>query len=130
MNLENPRAAIVDAPKDATGRYDIAKGLEIAMAAHWTKWACPRSSAPPSPWAAPAAALLTTAMNISRSVAVASKPRPVAQILIDESLLGWKEYEMEVVRDKADNAIIVCSIENVDPMGVHTGDSASPSPRR
>ena len=53
---------------------------------------------------------------------------PVTQILIDESLLGWKEYEMEVVRDKADNAIIVCSIENVDPMGVHTGDSASPWP--
>ena len=47
---------------------------------------------------------------------------PVGQILIDESLLGWKEYEMEVVRDKADNCIIVCSIENVDPMGVHTGD--------
>ncbi|MEL6376609.1 MAG: carbamoyl-phosphate synthase large subunit, partial [Pseudomonadota bacterium] len=53
---------------------------------------------------------------------------PVSQILIDESLLGWKEYEMEVVRDKADNAIIVCSIENVDPMGVHTGDSITVAP--
>ena len=53
---------------------------------------------------------------------------PVNQILIDESLLGWKEYEMEVVRDTADNAIIVCSIENVDPMGVHTGDSITVAP--
>ncbi|GIX13753.1 MAG: carbamoyl-phosphate synthase large chain [Paracoccaceae bacterium] len=53
---------------------------------------------------------------------------PVGQILIDESLLGWKEFEMEVVRDRADNAIIVCSIENVDPMGVHTGDSITVAP--
>ena len=53
---------------------------------------------------------------------------PVSQILIDESLLGWKEFEMEVVRDTADNAIIVCSIENVDPMGVHTGDSITVAP--
>ncbi len=53
---------------------------------------------------------------------------PVTQILIDESLLGWKEFEMEVVRDKADNAIIVCAIENIDPMGVHTGDSITVAP--
>jgi carbamoyl-phosphate synthase large subunit len=53
---------------------------------------------------------------------------PVSQILIDESLLGWKEFEMEVVRDTADNAIIVCSIENIDPMGVHTGDSITVAP--
>ncbi|MEM7210507.1 MAG: carbamoyl-phosphate synthase large subunit [Pseudomonadota bacterium] len=53
---------------------------------------------------------------------------PVNQILIDESLLGWKEFEMEVVRDKADNCIIICSIENVDPMGVHTGDSITIAP--
>lgn len=53
---------------------------------------------------------------------------PTHQLLIDESLIGWKEYEMEVVRDKADNAIIVCSIENLDPMGVHTGDSITVAP--
>ena len=53
---------------------------------------------------------------------------PAGQILIDESLLGWKEFEMEVVRDRADNAIIICSIENVDPMGVHTGDSVTVAP--
>ncbi|QZH74752.1 MAG: carbamoyl-phosphate synthase large subunit [Erythrobacter sp.] len=53
---------------------------------------------------------------------------PTTEVLIEESLLGWKEFEMEVVRDKADNAIIVCSIENVDPMGVHTGDSITVAP--
>ncbi|PAX09372.1 carbamoyl-phosphate synthase large subunit [Sphingomonas lenta] len=53
---------------------------------------------------------------------------PTTEVLIEESLLGWKEYEMEVVRDRADNAIIVCSIENVDPMGVHTGDSITVAP--
>ncbi len=53
---------------------------------------------------------------------------PTGEVLIEESVLGWKEYEMEVVRDKADNCIIVCSIENVDPMGVHTGDSSLVAP--
>ncbi|MCH2547605.1 MAG: carbamoyl-phosphate synthase large subunit [Alphaproteobacteria bacterium] len=53
---------------------------------------------------------------------------PTHEVLIDESLLGWKEYEMEVVRDHADNCIIICSIENIDPMGVHTGDSITVAP--
>ena len=53
---------------------------------------------------------------------------PKTEVLIEESLLGWKEYEMEVVRDRADNCIIICSIENVDPMGVHTGDSITVAP--
>ncbi len=53
---------------------------------------------------------------------------PTTEVLIEESLLGWKEYEMEVVRDRKDNAIIICSIENVDPMGVHTGDSITVAP--
>ncbi|TCD05132.1 carbamoyl-phosphate synthase large subunit [Erythrobacteraceae bacterium CFH 75059] len=53
---------------------------------------------------------------------------PTTEVLIEESLLGWKEFEMEVVRDRADNCIIVCSIENVDPMGVHTGDSITVAP--
>ncbi len=53
---------------------------------------------------------------------------PTNEVLVEESILGWKEYEMEVVRDKADNCIIICSIENVDPMGVHTGDSITVAP--
>ncbi|MYA91598.1 MAG: carbamoyl-phosphate synthase large subunit, partial [Synechococcus sp. SB0663_bin_10] len=64
-------------------------------------------------------------LNIARSGLEAS---PVSQILIEQSLLGWKEYELEVMRDQADNAVVVCSIENLDPMGVHTGDSITVAP--
>src|SRR5258707_10364694 len=53
---------------------------------------------------------------------------PTSEVLIEESVLGWKEYEMEVVRDKKDNCIIICSIENLDPMGIHTGDSITIAP--
>src|SRR2546430_1571682 len=53
---------------------------------------------------------------------------PVSEILVEESLLGWKEYEMEVMRDRADNCVIICSIENFDPMGIHTGDSITVAP--
>ncbi|MCL4713523.1 MAG: carbamoyl-phosphate synthase large subunit [Hyphomonadaceae bacterium] len=53
---------------------------------------------------------------------------PISEVLVEESIIGWKEYEMEVVRDKADNCIIICSIENIDPMGVHTGDSITVAP--
>ncbi len=63
-----------------------------------------------------------------RIVAAGLAASPVHSVLVEESVLGWKEYEMEVVRDKADNCIIVCSIENVDPMGVHTGDSVTVAP--
>ena len=53
---------------------------------------------------------------------------PVCEVLIEESLLGWKEFEMEVMRDRADNCVVICSIENFDPMGVHTGDSITVAP--
>ena len=64
-------------------------------------------------------------MQIAKAGLAAS---PENEILIEESVLGWKEYEMEVVRDKKDNAIIICSIENIDPMGIHTGDSITIAP--
>src|SRR4029078_12785156 len=63
-----------------------------------------------------------------RSVEADLEPSPTTEVLIEESVLGWKEYEMEVVRDRNDNAIIICSIENVDPMGIHTGDSITVAP--
>ncbi|MFC3229696.1 carbamoyl-phosphate synthase large subunit [Marinibaculum pumilum] len=62
------------------------------------------------------------------TVARGLEASPVNEVLLDQSVLGWKEYEMEVVRDKNDNCIIICSIENVDPMGVHTGDSVTVAP--
>ena len=66
--------------------------------------------------------------EFDRIVSDGLEASPTTEVLIDESLLGWKEYEMEVVRDKNDNCIIICAIENVDPMGVHTGDSITVAP--
>ena len=71
------------------------------------------------------------AYNMEEFVAICQRGldlSPTRELLIEESLIGWKEFEMEVVRDKADNCIIVCSIENLDPMGVHTGDSITVAP--
>ncbi|MEP6608966.1 MAG: carbamoyl-phosphate synthase large subunit [Burkholderiaceae bacterium] len=71
------------------------------------------------------------AYNMEEFVAICQRGldlSPTGELLIEESLIGWKEFEMEVVRDKADNCIIVCSIENLDPMGVHTGDSITVAP--
>ena len=86
------------------------------------------SSGRRSRWAARAAASPTTAKNSTRSSSAASTRRPTSEVLIEESVIGWKEFEMEVVRDSKDNCIIVCSIENLDPMGVHTGDSITVAP--
>lgn len=72
--------------------------------------------------------IATTEEEYKKIVAYGLDMSPTNEVLIDESILGWKEYEMEVVRDKADNAIIICSIENIDPMGVHTGDSITVAP--
>src|SRR5213075_2092056 len=55
---------------------------------------------------------------------------PIGQVLLDESVIGWGEFELEVMRDRADNVVVVCSIENVDPMGVHTGDSVTVAPQQ
>ncbi len=66
--------------------------------------------------------------EFERIVASGLDASPTTEVLIEESVAGWKEYEMEVVRDKADNCIIICSIENIDPMGIHTGDSITVAP--
>ena len=109
IGLESPRSAIVHS-------------MEEALRLRSKTSACPRSSGRASRLAGRAAASLTTARNMSGSSAVGLEASPTTEVLIDESLVGWKEYEMEVVRDRADNAIIICSIENIDPMGVHTGE--------
>jgi Carbamoylphosphate synthase large subunit (split gene in MJ) len=127
LGIENPKADIVAAPKRENGTYDIAAGMKIAMEAleHIGLPAIIRPAFTLGGTGGGVAYNRDDYEKICRSGLEAS---PVAQILVDESLLGWKEFEMEVVRDKADNAIIVCSIENVDPMGVHTGDSVTVAP--
>ncbi|MGD0453839.1 MAG: carbamoyl-phosphate synthase large subunit [Solirubrobacteraceae bacterium] len=71
-----------------------------------------------------------TAEEFERIVAQGLEASPIGQVLLDESVIGWGEFELEVMRDRADNVVIVCSIENVDPMGVHTGDSVTVAPQQ
>jgi carbamoyl-phosphate synthase large subunit len=127
IGLENPRATIVDAPKGPDGKYDIPKGLEDAMAA-LDDIGLPAIIRPAFTLGGTGGGVAYNRDEYFEICRRGLEASPVAQVLIDESLLGWKEYEMEVVRDRADNAIIVCSIENVDPMGVHTGDSITVAP--
>ena len=85
-------------------------------------------SGPASRWAAPAPAWRTTRRTSQRIAGLGLSLSPTTEVLLEESILGWKEYELEVMRDRADNVVIVCSIENLDPMGVHTGDSITVAP--
>jgi carbamoyl-phosphate synthase large subunit len=71
-----------------------------------------------------------TPQDFSSIVASGIEASPIGQVLLDESVIGWGEFELEVMRDRADNVVIVCSIENVDPMGVHTGDSVTVAPQQ
>ncbi len=74
--------------------------------------------------------IASTAEEFERLAALGLDASPISEILIEESIAGWKEYELEVMRDRGDNCVIVCSIENVDPMGVHTGDSITVAPQQ
>ncbi|GIT90764.1 carbamoyl-phosphate synthase large chain [Jannaschia pagri] len=126
LGIENPKALIVDAPK-VDGKYDIAAGMKNAMDA-LEHVGLPAIIRPAFTLGGTGGGVAYNRADYEAICRTGLEASPVAQILVDESLLGWKEYEMEVVRDKADNAIIVCSIENVDPMGVHTGDSITVAP--
>src|SRR5207247_2928404 len=72
---------------------------------------------------------VSTREHLERQVAIGLNESPINQVLVEESVRGWDEFELEVIRDTADNVVIVCSIENLDPMGVHTGDSVTVAPQ-
>ncbi len=127
IGLENPKATIISAPKGADGKYDIQAGLKEAIDAI-EYVGLPAIIRPAFTLGGTGGGVAYNRAEYEHFCRTGMEASPVAQILVDESLLGWKEFEMEVVRDKADNAIIVCSIENVDPMGVHTGDSITVAP--
>ena len=127
IGLENPKATIIAAPKLPTGKFDIAAGIREAMDA-LEYVGLPAIIRPAFTMGGTGGGVAYNRDDYEAIIKSGLEASPVAQVLVDESLLGWKEYEMEVVRDKADNAIIVCSIENIDPMGVHTGDSITVAP--
>ncbi|PZQ50486.1 MAG: carbamoyl phosphate synthase large subunit [Rhodovulum sulfidophilum] len=114
IGLENPKATIVNSMEEAMTAIDYV-GLPAIIRPAFTLGGT-------------GGGVAYNREDYERICKTGLDASPVSQILVDESLLGWKEFEMEVVRDKADNCIIVCSIENIDPMGVHTGDSITVAP--
>jgi len=132
IGLESPRAVIASSPpiRDAEGHivgYDTQVGIAEAMRA-LDAVGLPAIIRPAFTLGGTGGGVAYNREEFETIVRSGIDASPVGQILIDESLLGWKEYEMEVVRDRADNCIIICSIENLDPMGVHTGDSITVAP--
>ena len=127
IGLENPKATIVTAPKDEAGTTDLNAGIKIALE-QLHDIGLPAIIRPAFTLGGTGGGVAYNKADYEHFCRTGMDASPVNQILVDESLLGWKEFEMEVVRDKADNAIIVCAIENIDPMGVHTGDSITVAP--
>jgi carbamoyl-phosphate synthase large subunit len=131
IGLESPRSAIVASPElsnvDGKVVYDLKAGFIEAMK-QMEIVGLPCIVRPAFTLGGLGGGVAYNRQEFEDIVTRGLQMSPVSQILIDESLLGWKEFEMEVVRDKADNCIIICSIENIDPMGVHTGDSITVAP--
>ncbi len=132
IGLENPRAQIATSPqiKDEAGKvvgYDRVQGYAEAMKA-LDEVGLPAIIRPAFTLGGTGGGIAYNKDEYERIIRAGIDASPTGQVLIDESLLGWKEFEMEVVRDRADNCIIICSIENIDPMGVHTGDSMTVAP--
>src|SRR5436190_9343650 len=114
IGLESPRSAIAHSVDDAMAALDTI-GLPAIIRPSFTLGGT-------------GGGIAYNREGFAEIVAGGLEASPTTEVLIEESVLGWKEYEMEVVRDRADNAIIICSIENVDPMGIHTGDSITVAP--
>jgi len=122
IGLENPRANIITAPDG-----DVNEGVANAVR-KLDETGLPAIIRPAFTLGGTGGGVAYNIEEFEHFVRSGLTASPTNQVLVDESLLGWKEYEMEVVRDKADNCIIICAIENIDPMGVHTGDSITVAP--
>nr|MBA2514999.1 carbamoyl-phosphate synthase large subunit [Solirubrobacterales bacterium] len=112
-----------------TARNVIATGVEDALA-HLDELGLPAIIRPAFTLGGRGGGIARTREQYAEIVARGLAASPIGQVLIDESVLGWGEFELEVMRDGADNVVIVCSIENIDPMGVHTGDSVTVAPQQ
>lgn len=114
IGLESPRSELVGTPEEARGVIR-SFGLPLIVRPSYTL-------------GGKGGSIVETAESAEEAVRRALAESPVGTALIEESLIGWKEFELEVMRDAADNAVVVCSIENIDPMGIHTGDSITVAP--
>ena len=115
-----------DRPRRAARRASPTRSTRRGRSS--TRSACRSSSARRTSSAAAAPASPRPPSELERLAAAGIAASPIGEILVEESIAGWKEFELEVMRDRADNCVIICSIENVDPMGVHTGDSITVAP--
>ncbi|MEP1029986.1 MAG: carbamoyl-phosphate synthase large subunit, partial [Alphaproteobacteria bacterium] len=114
IGLESPKSTVVNSMAEALAALEIT-GLPAIIRPSFTMGGI-------------GGGIAYTRPEFEKIVAGGLAASPVTEVLVEESVLGWKEYEMEVVRDSAHNCIIICSIENIDPMGVHTGDSITVAP--
>ncbi len=121
--------AAVAAGMTGAGHVDVALGLRRALAA-LPQIGLPCIVRPAYTLGGRGGGIARTEEEFRRFVARGLEASPIGQVLLDQSVLGWGEFELEVMRDGADNVVIVCSIENVDPMGVHTGDSVTVAPQQ
>ena len=122
IGLENPKAFIISAPDG-----DVNAGVVEALR-KLPETGLPAIIRPAFTMGGTGGGVAYNIEEFEHFIRSGLTASPTNQVLVDESLLGWKEFEMEVVRDKADNCIIICAIENIDPMGVHTGDSITVAP--
>jgi carbamoyl-phosphate synthase large subunit len=131
IGLEVPESSFVRAPLrtglDGIERADIAAGLELAIAVA-EEVGYPIIVRPSFILGGAGTGIAKDAEEFARLARVGLAASPVSEILIERSIAGWKEFELEVMRDRVDNCVVVCSIENFDPMGVHTGDSVTVAP--
>jgi carbamoyl-phosphate synthase large subunit len=115
--------------RSAAGHVDVQLGLKQAREA-LPELGLPCIVRPAFTLGGRGGGIARTEEDFERIVCSGLEASPIGQVLLDESVIGWGEFELEVMRDKADNVVIVCSIENVDPMGVHTGDSVTVAPQQ
>jgi carbamoyl-phosphate synthase large subunit len=127
--LRMPASAIASGWDEELRRADVKRGLAQALEA-LPELGLPCIVRPAYTLGGRGGGIARTTEEFRRIVARGLEASPIGQVLLDQSVLGWGEFELEVMRDRADNVVIVCSIENVDPMGVHTGDSVTVAPQQ
>jgi carbamoyl-phosphate synthase large subunit len=127
--LRMPASAIASGWDEELRRVDVKRGLAQALDA-LPDIGLPCIVRPAYTLGGRGGGIARTPEEFRRIVARGLEASPIGQVLLDQSVLGWGEFELEVMRDRADNVVIVCSIENIDPMGVHTGDSVTVAPQQ